>query len=360
LQTPDVFDNSDAESLCRQAVRLREQGDTHGAFVALQHAIALEPDFAEARFYLGCLHLLEGNYRPGFAEFEWRWRWSGFATPHLEVAQPAWDGADLRGRTILLHGEQGLGDSLQFCRYAPLLAERAGRVLLQVPAALVAVLRTLDGVETVVAPGEQLPPFDVHAPLMSLPHLVGTTVETIPARVPYLHADPSAMARWRERLRGPSDGMRVGLVWSGNPAHPRQHVRSLPLACLEPLATVPGVTFYSLQKGPAAEEGHASNLGLPLTDLGPLLEDFAETAAALSQLDLLITVDTSVAHMAGALGRPVWLLLAAVADWRWLLDRADSPWYPTLRLFRQHRLGDWQSVVEAVRRAMVGCPGAPS
>ena len=332
---------------------LAELGELNAAQHHFQRVIALEPQHAFAHYALGLALLQHGEFARGWAEHEWRRRGAKLTPDKLVFREPLWDGRPLGGRTILLHAEQGLGDTIQFARYAPLVAARGGRVLLACQPSLKRLLTRLDGVEAVLTGGDRLPAFDVQAPLMSLPHLLGTTVETIPARVPYLAVDDDLNATWAERLRGMA-GLKVGLVWAGNPANPHDRRRSMALASLAPLAAVSGrgVTLVSLQKGPAAAEAATPPDGLRLIDLGPELNDLADTAAVVSQLDLVISVDTAVAHLAGALGRPVWLLLSHVHDWRWLVDRADTPWYPSMRLLHQRRPDDWDSVVTNVVAAL--------
>jgi hypothetical protein len=263
-----------------------------------------------------------------------------------------WDGSPLVGRTILIHDEQGFGDSLQYMRYLPLLKAQGGRVILRCQPPLGRLLANVDGADQVlsVARGEPLPGFDVHAPLMSLPHLLGTTLETVPANVPYLHARPDDVARWSARM-APDRGFKVGLVWAGSPLHVNDRNRSLTLEALGAL-TQDGVTFYSLQKGDAAAAAASPPPGMTLVDLAPDLHDFAETAAAIGQLDLVVTVDTAVGHLAGGLGRPVWILLSAAHDPRWMTEREDTPWYPRTRLFRQRRDEAWPTVLTRVAMAL--------
>ncbi len=252
----------------------------------------------------------------------------------------------MAGRTVLLHAEQGLGDSLQFVRYAPRVAARGAQVVLEVQPGLVALLRQSLPQATVIAQGGSLPRFDLHCPLASLPQVFGTEVHSVPATVPYLHADPARRAAWRQRLGRPA-GPRIGLVWAGCPQHPDDARRSISAERLVPLLTaLPQAQWISLQLG----AGRAA--GLPLFDAAPWLDDFAATAALVAELDLLLAVDTAVAHLAGALATPTWLLLPQQADWRWLLARADSPWYPTLRLFRQRTAGDWDEVFTRVAAAL--------
>jgi hypothetical protein len=259
----------------------------------------------------------------------------------------------------MLHAEQGFGDTLQFCRFAPLLARRCAKVYLEVPRPLLRLLRhSLAGENLEVIPRladfpatQALPRTDYHCPLLSLPRVLGTTVDDVPAAVPYLAADATQAAAWSQRLRE-LPGRKVGLVWAGLPQYSDDAHRSLPLARLAPLGTVSGVTFVSLQTGAAAGQATAPPPGLTIYDASRGLRDFADTAALVAALDLVISVDTAAAHLAGALGRPVWLLNRFDTDWRWMVDRTDSPWYPTMRIFRQPRRGDWDSVISQVCAAL--------
>jgi tetratricopeptide (TPR) repeat protein len=323
---------------------LRDLGEVEEAIVHYDRAIALQPDFADARWNRALLYLLTGRFAEGWEEQEWRWKKPDFPSARRGFAQPLWNGEALDGATILLHAEQGFGDTLQFLRYVPLVAAAGGRVVLEVQPALARLARALAGCAEIVLRGTALPRFDWHAPLLSLPRAFGTRLETIPAIVPYLAAEPGDVGRWRTRLAG--DGRKVGLVWAGSPGHINDSNRSLDPARLAPLLAVPGVRFYSLQLG------RSGRLPSGVADLAPELHDFADTAAALDALDLLITVDTSAAHLAGALGRPVWTLLPFAPDWRWLERRDDAPWYPTMRLFRQSARGDWQGVIARVADAL--------
>jgi tetratricopeptide (TPR) repeat protein len=342
---------------------LKELGRIEPAIAAYDRAIAIKPDCAAAYFNRSILYLLTGRFDPGWAQFEWRWE------NHFSIAadrpQPRWlgrdppDGAPLAGRTILLHAEQGLGDTVQFCRYAKLLANRGATVILEAQAPLLKLLEGLDGVSRLVAPGSTLPPsIDYQCPLLSLPHAFQTTLETIPAEVPYLKSSPEKVRFWREKL-GERNKPRVGLVWSGGfrPEQPELWAvnsrRNIPLAKLAPLKH-PDIEFYSLQKGQPAESELAELRaggweGPDVLDFTGLLTDFSDTAALIECLDLVISVDTSVVHLAGAMAKPVWMLNRFDTCWRWLLDRSDSPWYPTLRVFRQERRGEWDGVVERAR-----------
>jgi hypothetical protein len=262
-------------------------------------------------------------------------------------SEPAWDGNNQPGKTILLRAEQGFGDVFQFVRYAPMVRARCGKIVLECQAELADLMRGVKGVDVVAVRNQGLPHFDFHAALLDLPRLLGTTLTSIPADVPYLSAEPARVEKWTKIFAGDPPGMRVGLCWSGSPSFANNNARSLFLRDMDPLADLSGVTFVSMQKGAAAPQVADSTLRLKVIDHKPPL-DFNETAAMLASLDLVITVDTSVAHLAGALGRPVWVLLAFAPDWRWMLNRPDSPWYPTMRLFRQSNPKEWGPVVDAV------------
>jgi len=333
---------------------LKEQGDLPGALACYADALRARPGYADAHMNLGIARLLTGDFPGGWPEYEWRWRTDAF--PKVGPRQPLWDGSPLDGAPILLHAEQGLGDTLQFARYAPLVKARGGHVVLEGQAELRAVLAGCPGVDRLLSRGEPRPDFAAHAPLMSLPGILGTTVDNVPAAVPYLRADADRVRRWREDLGGPA-GLRVGITWRGNARNLNDRNRSIPFPFLAPLTALPGVRVVSLQTGPGA--GDVEGTAIP--DLGGRLTDFADTAALLLALDLLITCDTAVAHLAGALAVPVWVALPFDPDWRWRLGRDDSPWYPTMRLFRQERPGDWGGVFDrvagALRRLAAGTRG---
>ena len=327
----------------------QKQGCVEAAARAFRQAIELAPDNAGAHWNLALALLLQGEYEAGWPEYEWRARRRA-ASPPREFAAPRWSGEALDGRAILLHAEQGLGDTLQFVRYAALVARRGGRVVLECQPELTALLASVPGVAEVRAGGAPLPPVAAHAALMSLPLIFATRAETIPTEVPYITVPEAAARRWAARL-GESEQPSVGLVWAGNPGHANDANRSIDPACLRPLLSSGARRFVSLQVGARAARLARFDADRVL-DLSAELTDFVETAAAICALDLVITVDTSVAHLAGALGRPVWLLLPFAPDFRWLLEREDSPWYPTMRLFRQARPGDWVSVVARVAEAL--------
>ncbi len=334
------------------------------AIAALEAAIALDAGHVQAHRNLAMVLLLLGRFERGWAEYEHRGdhllpegRRAFVHGGGRRVAPSQWRGEALAGRTILLHAEQGLGDTVQFVRYVPEVARRGGRVLLLVPPTMERLLRDLPGVHRLLTFGQDLPDVHLHCPLPSLPYALGmTTLDAIPAPGAYLRAEPEARERWRQRLGG-LRGLRVGLAWAGNPEQGNDRNRSVAFRRLAPLWQVPGVDWVSLQVGPREADLDDAPEGL-IRNLAPDLHDLAETAAAMSQLDLVLTVDTMVAHLAGALGRPAWVMLAFVADWRWMLEREDSPWYPTLRLFRQPRAGAWESVVERVAGALKALSGA--
>ena len=329
----------------------RELGRHREAIASFGNALACDPELAEAHFSRAEELLLCGEFLEGWKEYEWRWKVKGLRMPPRDIARPFWDGEDLGSGTLLLHPEQGLGDTFQFARYAPMAAARCGRIVLECVPSLVGLLRALPGISQVVAAGEPLPPFEAHLSLMSLPRVFQTTLRDIPWRGTYIHAEASRAERWRDTLRADSR-FRVGLVWAGRPEHWNDRNRSIALSTLAPLAMVQGATFYSVQKGGAASQARTPPAGMKLVDLTAGIADFADTAALLGQLDLLISVDTSVAHLAGAMGVATWLLLPHAPDWRWLLEREDSPWYPSMRLFRQRADGDWPKVIERVAGAL--------
>jgi tetratricopeptide (TPR) repeat protein len=322
---------------------LRRLDRPQEALVDFEAALARAREFPEAHFEAAMTRLLLGDFEAGWKAYEWRWKTGAFAGKRREFRAPLWLGdVPVSGKTILLHAEQGFGDTIQFIRYAPLLAARGARVVCEVQPALVPLLSELEGID-VVAQGEQLPSFDLHCPLLSLPLAFGTQLATIPAPVRYLAA-PAARARhWRDRL--PQGNLRAGFVWSGSPSHKNDANRSIPLARLAALFERLPFACFSLQREwRDADRGILQSLP-NLRDIGPELGDFADTAAVISQLDVVVSVDTAVAHLAGALGKPVLILLPHAADFRWMRQRTDTPWYPTAKLLRQPAFGDWDSVI---------------
>lgn len=344
-----------ATAMSNLALVLHDQARYQEALPYYDKALALDPNHADAHANRAVLLLLLGRFAEGWEEYEWRWKVEGFTTSLRDYGRPVWDGSELIGETILLHAEQGLGSAIQFARYVSLVAKRGGHIVLECPRPLFGLFSCLtEGtpapVRRLIVRGEPLPAFDVHAPLMSLPRILGTTLDTIPGTVPYLEADAAATAAWREHM-GPTDRPRVGVAWAGNPQHANDRNRSMPATFLAPLLQNANASFYNLQVGAAAHDTAQLPPG-GLKDVGAEIGDFADTAAIIANLDLVISVDTAVAHLAGAMGRPTWMLVPYVPEWRWLLDREDTPWYPTMRLFRQSAPGDWPALMDRVSGAM--------
>lgn len=344
-----TLDESFAEPHVLRGNYYMERGDFDQAESWYQRARSLDADNRNANWNLALIWLLQGDYARGWAQFEWRRRLQSVLLEHNEYPGVPWIGDALLGRAILLYAEQGLGDAIQFVRYAEELKRRgAGRVIVEVAGAAADVLASARGVDAVVTRGAPLPPFDVHASLMDLPRLCGTTLETIPSVVPYLEAPARPVS---SIVDAPDGILKIGIVWAGNPMHQRDHLRSVPLAQLAALFEHSGARFFSLQKG--GPEGELARLASNrVVDLSPHLHDFRDTAAAIQRLDLVLTVDTSVAHLAGALGCETWVMITHVPDFRWMLNRDDSPWYPSVRLFRQPAPRDWASVITKVRQAL--------
>jgi tetratricopeptide (TPR) repeat protein len=345
-----------AEAFHNLGVSLGKLGHVEEAIAAHREAVRCQPNGPEPHGSLASNYLLLGRYPEGWREYEWRWRCRIFRGATRSFAQPLWDGGPLDGRTILLYTEQGLGDILQFIRYAPLVKARGGTVLVECPPAMHALLSRCLGIDRLLARGTPLPPFDVQAPLLSVPGIVGTTVDTIPADVPYLFVPDDLVEHWRRELQS-IEGLKVGISWRGNARNPYDRYRSLRLEQLEPLAQVPGVRLINLQKGAGtAEELRQAAERVPVLDLGDRLDResgaFLDSGAVMKNLDLVISADTAPAHLAGGLAVPFWVALPFAAEWRWLLDREDSPWYPTARLFRQPRPGDWGTVIARMAQAL--------
>jgi tetratricopeptide (TPR) repeat protein len=334
------------------ATNLGRMGRWTEAIAYYERALGVEPDRPEVHRSLGYYSLAIGDYRRGWPEHEWRLKCAN----HLgcRINRTFWNGDDFRDRTILLHYEQGYGDTLQFIRYARLVKRRGGRVIVLCQSPLVRLIARCEGVDLAFDGGGFEPECHIQAPLMSLPSIFGTTLETIPAEVPYLHADPAQVERWRPVLDGALDRasemggerpFRIGIAWQGSRENAADRWRSFPLEQLAPLAGLPGVRLVSLQAGPGTEQIAALGGRFPVVELpGRRGREFSETAAIASLLDLVIAPCTAVTHLAGGMGLPVWVPLCATADWRWLTGRDDCPWYPTMRLFRQPRLHDWESV----------------
>ena len=338
-----------AEALSSRGLALQAAGRHDDALESYAKAIAVNKDYVDAHFNEALALLTVGDYPHGFAEYEWRWKRAGIARRNF--GKPLWLGEyPLQRKTVLLHAEQGLGDTIQFARYASILARGDATVVLEVQPELKDLLACLDGV-TVLARGEPPPAFDVHTPLGSLPLALKTELSSVPAGIPYLRASEQRIARWRPRLEA-LPGKRVALAWAGNPAHINDRNRSIALTRLRPLLSTPGITFVSIQRDLRAGEHELLSGEENVVHLGAELEDFSDTAAVIALADLTLSVDTSVAHLAGAMGRPLWVLLPSWPDWRWTLTGDASPWYPDARLFRQASNGDWDSVIARVREEL--------
>lgn len=343
------------EAWINRASVLQELRRFDEALASYDRAIAIAPDNAAAQTNRALLLLLTGDFAKGWPAYKWRRQLPG--SVERGFAQPEWAGEDLTGQRLLLHAEQGFGDTIQFARYATMAAQRGADVVLEVQPSLAPLLGELCGVRVVAAGRDPLPACDLHCPLLSLPHVFATSPSTIPRRVPYIAAPADRIAAWAQRL--PTDGMRIGLAWSGHPENVRDHERSIAFERLAPLINLPGTRFISLQKDiRAADEAPFRRCG-SVIDLSGDLRDFADTAAVIAQLDLVITVDTAVAHLAGAMGKPLWLLLPRVPDFRWLLDQSTSPWYPTARLFRKGQVDTWEDVIAAVAAELAVRAGSP-
>lgn len=316
-------------------------------------SLKIVPNFPEPHRNRAAILFNRGELLEAFAELEWRWKCGDYPGKFPDFPQPVWDGSDLNGRTILLWWEQGLGDTMMFCRYVPLIKARGGRVALMVQKEVKRLVKSLPGVDELWHNGEAKIKFDVHASLMSVPHIMRTTRETIPASRSYLHADPADIQTWSARLAADGPGPRVGLVWAGGAMHAADNLRSIRFSMFDPILRIPGIRFYTLQLGDAAQQLRASPHAGRVVDHTAHLKDFADTAAMMANLDLLISVDTSTVHLAGSIGKEVWTMLHLDPDFRWLAD-SDNPsrWYPTLRHFRQTVPGEWKPVIERVAQAL--------
>ncbi len=331
---------------------LQAANDVPGAIDAFRTALRYAPEFAQAHWNLGLALLARGEFEEGWREYEWRLRLAELGKNNRAYAGPRWDGTNPAGKAILLTREQGMGDTLHFARFARLIADRGAPVMLEVPEPLVRLIARVPGVACTYAPGDPLPTYDAHLPLLSVAGALGTTADTIPRAVPYVSPDPREVAALAPLLDPYRATFKIGLAWAGSRDHANDRRRSCPLAALSPLLRLPGVTWFSLQKDDGEDQipGVAAASALVLLDAR---NDFDRKAALVSALDLVISVDTSIAHLAAALGKPTWLLLPFAPDWRWQLGRTDSPWYPTMQLFRQPRAGDWNTVISRVERALL-------
>ena len=330
-------------------IALKDQGKYEQAMELYRKAIGLKPDYADAHWNLALVLLRLGQFKEGLAEYEWRGKVRTLK-PLPPLRQTRWNGEELAGKSIVLYPEQGFGDAIQFVRYLPVIEQRGGRVVVAVPPELRRIFDLSYPSAQMVNFGGQFPPIEMECPLVSLPFAFGTDLNSIPAQIPYLKTDPTLVEKWGIRLGNRDGKLRIGITWAGNPSHHNDRNRSMNPADLRPLADIKHATFYSLQKDKIPTQTLPP--GVNLIDLTAELTDFADTAAMIQNLDLVISVDTAVAHLAGAIGKPVWVLLPLVPDWRWMQDRGDSPWYPTMRLFRQRSIGDWPGVIKDVAAAL--------
>ncbi|MEW6213595.1 MAG: tetratricopeptide repeat protein [Nitrospirota bacterium] len=331
----------------------KQKAQLDGAINYFQKALEINPNFVEAHMNLAFALLLSGQFRKGWEEYAWRWRLED-ALPDICYSYiPIWDGSNIKGRTILLHAEQGFGDTIQFIRYAPLVAKLGADVIIDSPEELMPLIKGVEGIKQVIRReewDEDQINIDMRCPLLDLPLIFNTTLENIPSQVPYITVDPLLVQKWGDRIKRHENAkFKIGLVWAGSISKKKLLHRSDSLDIFSPLAELNNVVFYSLQKGEASIQAKKGSYNLNIVDFTDDIHDFADTAAIIENLDLVISVDTAVAHLAGALSKPVWTLIPFVPDWRWLLNRDDSPWYPTMRLFRQPAHGDWQSVIAKVK-----------
>jgi tetratricopeptide (TPR) repeat protein len=347
------------EALTNRGIALEALKRHDEALASYDEALAINPNYADAHWAASLCSLALGDFERGWQEYEWRWKTADFPSPRRQFQRPLWLGQkSIRGKTILLYGEQGLGDTIQFCRYVEFVAQKGARVILEAQPPLKSLLAGLDGVQQVLAAGEPLPEFDFQCPLVSLPLAFKTTLETVPARVPYLKAAPGLVGQWRARLArtmGPHD-LKIGICWQGEPTAKVDMGRSISLREFHPLSRIPGVRLISLQKHHGLDQLDNLPSGMVVEILGDDFDSgsraFVDSVAVMENIDLIITSDTSVAHLGGALGRPTWVALKYVPDWRWTLDRNDSPWYPTMRVFRQSKPDDWHAVFEVMSREL--------
>jgi Tfp pilus assembly protein PilF len=356
-QALDV-DQYDLQTLHNLALVHYRRLELDDSVACARRALAIDPSSPGPHLQLAETLLLKGEFAEGWEEYEWRYRTVGAALPLPSHDHPQWDGIPLTDKTLLLIADQGFGDSIQFCRYIPWVRERCSDVVVAADRILHPLIQQVGPGMRIIDRWEECPPFTAYCPLSGLPRLHGTKLETIPGAMPYLRADPEHAAAWRARLDGliRSHARRIGIVWAGRPAHNNDANRSINLAELGRIAETDGIALVSLQKG-VGQAAIATYFGrAPLLNLGALVAGFADTMAIIETLDLVVTVDTAVAHLAGAMGKPVWIMLPHAPDWRWLLDRNDSPWYPTARLFRQPRAGDWSTVARLVAERLSQLP----
>ncbi|MFQ5455541.1 MAG: tetratricopeptide repeat protein [Nitrospirota bacterium] len=344
-----------AEAYYNLANAPEDQGKLDGVVEYYKKAIGVKPGFAEAHFNRGIALLLMGNFEEGWAEYEWRFRTEEIARQigYNDFGIPRWDGSALNSKTILISSEQGFGDTIQFIRYMPLVKEKGGKVIFESPKEVRQLIEGFHGIDQIVewpVSKNRDIKFDTYIPLLSLPGIFRTTVDTIIAEVPYLRANPELVKKWHKEIH--CKELKVGLVWAGNPVHKNDHNRSCKLSDFRPIGFIHGIKLFSLQKGTPADQLSESPENMSIVNIGEQLMDFSDTAAVIQNLDMVISVDTAIVHLAGALGKPVWTLLPFMPDWRWMQNREDSPWYPTMRLFRQPEAGDWKSVIANIREEL--------
>jgi tetratricopeptide (TPR) repeat protein len=342
------FTPQDAHAFNNLGKIFQDQRKPEEAESCFRRAICIKPDYAEAHFNRSISLLSAGNYKEGWQEYDWRFKKSNWKNVYpYRFERPRWDGSIFSGKRIFVHCEQGLGDTIQFARYLPMVKARGGTVIFEAPKALITIFDNFPGIDRLVeisSHKKTTEEFDFHAPLLSLPGIFKTTLETIPAEVPYIFADPQKTMLWQESVA--KDYFKVGIVWAGGRLHKKDKNRSIGLKQFLPLSRIANVGLYGLQKGAASEQVEECSNQIQIENYGEKFEDFSDTAGFIDNLDLVISVDTAVAHLAGAMRKPVWVLLPFAADWRWMLHREDSPWYPTMRLFRQKQRDRWDDVIQ--------------
>lgn len=341
-KSADILNNSPVP-LAALATALQSMGDIIPSEMACRRALDIDPLFAPAHWNLSLNLLLQGRYEEGWIEYEWRWKKSDFTSPTRHEFLPLWDGAFLNGKSILLHAEQGFGDAIQFSRYVPLVVQKGGQVFLECHSQLESLLKTIKGVVKVFAFGAVKRTFDYQAPLLTLPRIFGTTLRTIPSQCPYLSVEAEYREKWSTLIPERPGKTLIGLVWAGN-SYP-DPLRSCGLEALAPFAMLNDVEFHSIQVGVGAEQLIAKPIDVVIKSHEGQIINFSDTAALIERLDIVVSIDTAVAHLSGSLGKLTFLMLPFAPDWRWLLERGDSPWYPSVKIFRQLRSGDWGGVV---------------
>lgn len=336
-----------SESLINIGEIYKEAGNLLEAIEFYKKAIDMNPDFPDAHFILACAYLSIGNFEEGWKEYEWRWKTKEFKTLKRDFKKPRWNGKDIGGKRVLLICEQGFGDTIQFIRYSKLLKGLNAYIVVEVQKELCNLFKRIKEIDSMIIRGEELPDFDFYSPLMSLPYVFKTRLETIPNEVPYINLDDETVKKWDLKLCDDKK-LKIGIAWAGNPGHKKDKYRTISLIDYLPILRLKDVNYYSLQKGIGSEQLKELPDDINIIDMTNEINDFLDTAGLIMNLDLVITVDTAVAHLAGALGKTVWVLIPYVPDWRWMLDREDSPWYPTMRLFRQSRKDNWKDVIDDI------------